>query len=127
VYERVYPLSFPGALNAVEHAVRHVYPQTASGRQTFPLSGVAVRRFIFPSHSPCKLAFAALFPIFFTDLQPSSQNICLATVDLITRSLYLLAALHPLRLAEADPHSLSTHCQAGFDPWRQGEHMAFSR
>ncbi|WP_333902493.1 hypothetical protein, partial [Enterobacter wuhouensis] len=61
----------------------------------------------------------------FADLQPPSQNICLATVDLISRSHYLLAALHYLRLAEADPHSLSTHCQAGFDPWRQGEHMAF--
>ena len=50
------------------------------------------------------------------DLQPPSQNICLATVDLDSRSHYLLAALHNLRLAEADLHSLSTHCPAGFDP-----------
>ncbi|NQF23033.1 multidrug efflux MFS transporter, partial [Enterobacter hormaechei] len=39
--------------------------------------------------------YTGLFPIIFADLQPPSQNICLATVDLNSCSHYLLAALHP--------------------------------
>ncbi|MCU3613053.1 hypothetical protein N8V88_08345, partial [Enterobacter hormaechei subsp. oharae] len=56
-----------------------------------------------PLHFPVTLSlYTGLFPIIFADLQPPSQNICLATVDLNSCSHYLLAALHNLRLAEAD-------------------------
>jgi hypothetical protein len=60
-------------------------------------------------------------------MESSSQNTLFITVDLKGHWLYLLAALHYLRLPDADLLSPSTHSQAGFDPWRQGEHMAFSQ
>lgn len=45
----------------------------------------------------------AHFPCFFVVLLFSSQNIFFPAVDLLTRTLYLLAALNILRLAVANP------------------------
>ncbi|ABX21967.1 hypothetical protein SARI_02090 [Salmonella enterica subsp. arizonae serovar 62:z4,z23:-] len=50
----------------------------------------------------------------------SSQNIFFPAVDLLIRSLYLLAALNILRLAVANPIRFFTHNQASNDPSRQG-------
>nr|DAP99955.1 MAG TPA: hypothetical protein [Caudoviricetes sp.] len=44
-----------------------------------------------------------------SDLQSPSQKICSSVVDLNGGSLYLLAALRILRLADADPFPLFTH------------------
>ncbi|KSB85454.1 hypothetical protein LFZ32_00405 [Salmonella enterica subsp. enterica serovar Newport str. L0167] len=63
---------------------------------------------------------APISPVFFVVLLFSSQNIFFPAVDLLTRTLYLLAALNILRLAVANPIPFFTHNQAGNDPSRQG-------
>ncbi|MEI2325576.1 hypothetical protein, partial [Pseudomonas aeruginosa] len=54
-------------------------------------------------------AFWSEKPHFLSDLQSPSQKICSSVVDLNGGSLYLLAALRILRLADADPFPLFTH------------------
>ncbi len=78
----VFTHSLQGALNAVEHAKRDMFNNKPhQDDNLFPLSYVAVRRFHFAA-SILQTSPAALFRFFLRICNPS-QNICLATVDII--------------------------------------------
>ena len=60
------------------------------------------------SHSPFKVRLM-LLSMLCDMVNNKPQKICSSVVDLNSSSLYLLAALRILRLADADPFPLFTH------------------
>ncbi len=86
-------------------------------QQDKPSGSIAASRYAASLLLLCRRqnAFWSEKPHFLSDLQSPSQKICTSVVDLNGGSLYLLAALRILRLADATPFH-SSRTLAGIDP-----------